>query len=117
MKKEEAKFVELKNKFPHLDKFAEKKDMHKILIEKYDGKVPKSFEALESLPAVGHITASVVMSQAFGVAAFPVDTHIHRLMFRWGLSKGKSVKKTEEDAGKQFSKTIIRFLQRFKRFI
>ena len=80
--------------------------LSKILIEKYDGKVPKSFEALESLPAVGHKTASVVMSQAFGVAAFPVDTHIHRLMFRWGLSKGKSVKKTEEDAKRLFPKKL-----------
>ena len=67
--------------------------LSKILIEKYDGKVPKSFEDLESLPAVGHKTASVVMSQAFGIPAFPVDTHIHRLMYRWGLSNGKSVKK------------------------
>jgi len=80
--------------------------LSKILIEKYDGKVPKSFEALESLPAVGHKTASVVMSQAFGVAAFPVDTHIHRLMFRWGLSNGKSVKKTEEDAKRLFPKKL-----------
>lgn len=69
-----------------------------ILIEKYDGKVPQSFEALESLPAVGHKTASVVMSQAFGVPAFPVDTHIHRLMYRWNLSDGKNVVQTEKDA-------------------
>jgi endonuclease-3 len=61
-----------------------------ILIEKHDGKVPQSFEALEALPAVGHKTASVVMSQAFGVPAFPVDTHIHRLMYRWNLSMGKT---------------------------
>jgi endonuclease-3 len=65
-----------------------------IIIEKHQGKVPKSFEALEALPAVGHKTASVVMSQAFGVPAFPVDTHIHRLMYRWNLSNGKSVVQT-----------------------
>jgi len=69
-----------------------------ILIDKHNGEVPQSFEALEELPAVGHKTASVVMSQAFGVPAFPVDTHIHRLMYRWGLSDGKSVDKTEKDA-------------------
>lgn len=72
--------------------------LSEILIEKYDGKVPQSFEALESLPAVGHKTASVVMSQAFGVPAFPVDTHIHRLMYRWNLSDGKNVVQTEKDA-------------------
>ena len=59
---------------------------HKFLIEKYNGKVPASFEALEALPAVGHKTASVVMSQAFNIPAFPVDTHIHRLMYRWGFT-------------------------------
>ncbi len=69
-----------------------------ILIDKYDGVVPQSFEILESLPSVGHKTASVVMSQAFGVPAFPVDTHIHRLMYRWGLSSGKNVVQTEKDA-------------------
>jgi endonuclease-3 len=68
-----------------------------ILIDKYGGKVPDSFEALESLPAVGHKTASVVMTQWFGVPAFPVDTHIHRLAYRWGLSTGKSVEQTEHD--------------------
>lgn len=72
--------------------------LSQILIEQYDGKVPQSFGALEALPAVGHKTASVVMSQAFGVPAFPVDTHIHRLMYRWGLSDGKNVVQTEKDA-------------------
>ena len=80
--------------------------LSKILIDKYDGKVPKTFEALESLPAVGHKTASVVLSQAFGIPTFPVDTHIHRLMFRWGLSSGKNVKKTEEDAKRLFPKKL-----------
>jgi endonuclease-3 len=75
-----------------------------ILINEHQGKVPKSFEALEALPAVGHKTASVVMSQAFGVPAFPVDTHIHRLMYRWGLSNGKSVVQTERDAKRLFPK-------------
>ena len=78
----------------------------KILIEKHDGKVPKNLKDLEELPAVGHKTASVVISQAFGIPAFPVDTHIHRLMFRWGLSTGKSVKKTEEDAKRIFPKNL-----------
>lgn len=78
--------------------------LSQILIEKYDGQVPQSFEALESLPAVGHKTASVVMSQAFGVPAFPVDTHIHRLMYRWGLSDGKNVVQTEKDAKALFPK-------------
>jgi endonuclease-3 len=72
--------------------------LSKILIEEHNGAVPQSFEALERLPAVGHKTASVVMSQAFGVPAFPVDTHIHRLMYRWNLSNGKSVQQTEKDA-------------------
>ena len=80
--------------------------LSKILIDKYDGKVPKTFEALESLPAVGHKTASVVLSQAFEIPTFPVDTHIHRLMFRWGLSNGKNVKKTEEDAKRLFPKKL-----------
>lgn len=71
--------------------------LSKILVEKWAGKVPDSFEALEALPGVGHKTASVVMSQAFGVPAFPVDTHIHRLAWRWGLSNGKSVEQTERD--------------------
>ncbi len=72
-------------------------DLSHILLDKYEGEVPKSFEALESLPGVGHKTASVVMSQAFHQPAFPVDTHIHRLAKRWGLSSGKSVKQTEKD--------------------
>lgn len=77
-----------------------------ILLEKHKGEVPQSFEALEALPAVGHKTASVVMSQAFGVPAFPVDTHIHRLLYRWGLSNGKSVAQTEKDAKRLFPKTL-----------
>lgn len=80
--------------------------LSKILIEKYEGVVPQSFEALESFPAVGHKTASVVMSQAFGVAAFPVDTHIHRLMYRWNLSNGKSVQQTEKDAKRLFPESV-----------
>lgn len=76
--------------------------LSQILIDKYKGEVPQDFEALESLPAVGHKTASVVMSQAFGVPAFPVDTHIHRLMYRWNLSNGKSVQQTEKDAKRLF---------------
>lgn len=80
--------------------------LSKILVEQYEGKVPQSFEALESLPAVGHKTASVVMSQAFGVPAFPVDTHIHRLLFRWNLSTGKNVQQTEKDAKRLFPKDL-----------
>lgn len=71
--------------------------LSKILLEKYNGQVPSSFEALEELPGVGHKTASVVMTQWFGKPAFPVDTHIHRLAHRWGLSNGKSVEQTERD--------------------
>jgi len=71
--------------------------LSKILVEKYNGQVPSSFEELEELPAVGHKTASVVMTQWFGQPAFPVDTHIHRLAYRWGLSVGKSVEQTEKD--------------------
>jgi len=77
-------------------------NLSKRLIDEFGGEVPESFEALESLPGVGHEAASVVMSQAFGVPAFPVDTHIHRLMYRWGLSNGKSVEQTERDAKKLF---------------
>ncbi|WP_456378317.1 endonuclease III domain-containing protein [Lutibacter sp.] len=80
--------------------------LSKILIEKHNGKVPQSFEYLEELPAVGHKTASVVMSQAFGVPAFPVDTHIHRLMYRWNLSNGKNVIQTEKDAKRLFPKEL-----------
>lgn len=79
-------------------------ELSKILIEKYKGEVPHSFEELEELPGVGHKTASVVMSQAFNEAAFPVDTHIHRCAKRWGLSKGKNVKQTEADLKKIFAK-------------
>jgi endonuclease-3 len=76
--------------------------LSQILVEKYNGIVPQSFEALETLPGVGHKTASVVMSQAFGFAAFPVDTHIHRLLTRWGITSGKNVVQTELDAKKMF---------------
>ena len=77
-----------------------------ILVEKYKGEVPDSYEDLESLPGVGHKTASVVMSQAFGHPAFPVDTHIHRLMTRWKLTNGKSVEQTEKDAKRLFPEAI-----------
>ncbi len=80
--------------------------LSEILIEKYDGKVPTSFEALESLPSVGHKTASVVMSQAFGIPAFPVDTHIHRLLYRWNLSNGKNVVQSEKDAKRLFPEKL-----------
>lgn len=76
--------------------------LSKILVEKFNSEVPASFEELESLPGVGHKTASVVMSQAFGVPAFPVDTHIHRLMQRWKLTDGKNVEQTEKDAKRLF---------------
>ena len=77
-----------------------------IIIDQHDGKVPQSFEALEALPAVGHKTASVVMAQAFGVPAFPVDTHIHRLMYRWNLTNGKNVVQTEKDAKRLFPEAL-----------
>ncbi|MCB0509131.1 MAG: endonuclease III [Chitinophagales bacterium] len=80
--------------------------LSQILVEKFDGKVPNSFEELEKLPGVGHKTASVVMSQGFGVPAFPVDTHIHRLMYRWTLSNGKNVVQTEKDAKRLFPKEL-----------
>lgn len=80
--------------------------LSRILIEKYNGEVPADMAALEELPAVGHKTASVVMAQAFNVPAFPVDTHIHRLMYRWNLSKGKNVVETEKDAKRLFPKDL-----------
>ncbi|MDR3273474.1 MAG: endonuclease III [Flavobacteriaceae bacterium] len=81
-------------------------NLAKILVEKYNGEVPSTYEELEALPGVGHKTASVVMSQGFGEPAFPVDTHIHRLMKLWGLSEGKNVKQTEKDAKRLFSKEL-----------
>lgn len=80
--------------------------LSQILIEKYDGLVPDQIELLEELPAVGHKTASVVMSQAFGIPSFPVDTHIHRLMYRWNLSSGKNVVQTEKDAKRLFPESL-----------
>ena len=81
-------------------------ELSHILINEHNGQVPASFEALEALPAVGHKTASVVMAQAFNVPAFPVDTHIHRLMYRWGLTNGKNVVQTEKDAKRLFPKDL-----------
>ncbi len=84
---------------------AKSKAIHRLsemILETHNGEVPQTFEDLELLPGVGHKTASVVMSQAFGVPAFPVDTHIHRLMYRWGLTNGKNVTQTEKDAKKLF---------------
>jgi len=80
--------------------------LSEILLEKHNGEVPDNFEDLEALPGVGHKTASVVLAQAFGVATFPVDTHIHRLMYRWGLTDGKNVVQTENDAKKLFPKAL-----------
>ena len=80
--------------------------LSKIIIEKHNGKVPSNFVDLEELPSVGHKTASVVMSQAFGFPAFPVDTHIHRMMYRWGLSSGKNVITTEKDAKRLFPEDL-----------
>ncbi len=77
-----------------------------ILIDQHEGKVPQSFEALEALPAVGHKTASVVMAQAFNAPAFPVDTHIHRLLYRWNLTNGKNVTQTEKDAKRLFPEAL-----------
>ena len=77
-----------------------------ILIDKHNGKVPKTYKDLEELPAVGHKTAAVVLSQAFGIPAFPVDTHIHRLMYRWNLTNGKNVVQTEKDAKRLFPKEL-----------
>lgn len=81
-------------------------ELSQILVEKYGGVVPQDWEALEALPGVGHKTASVVMSQGFGVPAFPVDTHIHRLAWRWGLSSGKSVEQTERDLKALFPENL-----------
>lgn len=81
-------------------------DLSHIILNEHNGEVPQSFEALEKLPGVGHKTASVVMSQAFGVPAFPVDTHIHRLMIRWGLTSDKNVKETKRDAKKLFPEEL-----------
>ena len=80
--------------------------LSEIIIDKYDGKVPCTYQELEALPSVGHKTAAVVMAQAFGIATFPVDTHIHRLMFRWGLTNGKNVVQTERDAKRLFPKLL-----------
>jgi endonuclease-3 len=80
--------------------------LSQIILNKHDGQVPSTFEELEALPGVGHKTASVVMSQAFGHPAFPVDTHIHRLMYRWGLTTGKNVVQTEKDAKQLFPKDL-----------
>ena len=82
------------------------KKTSRLLIEKHHGKVPKTFEELEELPGVGHKTASVIMSQAYGQPAFPVDTHIHRLAFRWKLSNGKNVQSTEKDLKRKFDKRL-----------
>jgi len=81
-------------------------DLSHIIINEHNGEVPQSFEALERMPGVGHKTASVVMSQAFGVPAFPVDTHIHRLLTRWGVTSGKNVVETEKDAKKLFPRAL-----------
>ena len=88
------------NKAKNLKKMAE------LLVERHNGEVPKTFEELEALPGVGHKTASVVMSQAFGVPAFPVDTHIHRLMKQWKLTSGKNVVETENDAKRLFPREV-----------
>jgi endonuclease-3 len=80
--------------------------LSKILIDKHEGKVPQDIQLLEELPSVGHKTASVLISQAFGIPAFPVDTHIHRLMYRWGFSSGKNVVQTEKDAKRLFPKEL-----------
>lgn len=80
--------------------------LSKMLVEKYDGIVPKELALLEEFPAVGHKTASVVVSQAFGIPAFPVDTHIHRLMYRWGFTNGKNVVQTEKDAKRLFPRDL-----------
>lgn len=81
-------------------------ELSQILIDKYNGEIPHTIEQLEELPGVGHKTASVVVAQAFGIPAFPVDTHIHRLLIRWGITKGKNVVETEKDAKKVFPKEL-----------
>lgn len=81
-------------------------ELSRIIVEEHGGEVPQSFEELEKLPGVGHKTASVVMAQAFGVPAFPVDTHIHRLAFRWKLSTGKNVERTEKDCKRLFPREL-----------
>ncbi len=81
-------------------------DLSHLLLQNHQGEVPANFEALEALPGVGHKTASVVMAQAFGVPAFPVDTHIHRLLTRWGITSGKNVEQTEKDAKQLFPKEL-----------
>ena len=80
--------------------------LSQMMIEHHNGEVPQSFEDLEKFPAVGHKTAGVVMSQAFGVPAFPVDTHIHRLLYRWGFTNGKNVQQTEKDAKRLFPEEV-----------
>ncbi len=81
-------------------------ELTRIILEKHQGQVPQNFKALEALPSVGHKTASVVLAQAFGVSTFPVDTHIHRLLYRWGITNGKNVTQTEKDAKKIFTKYL-----------
>ncbi|MEX2379941.1 MAG: endonuclease III [Vicingaceae bacterium] len=81
-------------------------ELSQIICDKFNGKVPENFKDLESLPGVGHKTASVVMAQAFNYPAFPVDTHIHRLIYRWGLSNGKNVEQTEKDCKRLFPKKL-----------
>ncbi len=85
-------------------------DLSKILVKKYNGNVPNTFTELEEMPGVGHKTASVVMSQAFGFSAFPVDTHIHRLAYRWNLSSGKNVEQTEKDLKRIFPEHLWNIL-------
>tara|TARA_B100001057_G_scaffold275834_1_gene276121 strand:- start:521 stop:1168 length:648 start_codon:yes stop_codon:yes gene_type:complete len=80
--------------------------LSEILLDKHNGKVPRTYQELEALPAVGHKTAAVVMAQAFGIPTFPVDTHIHRLMYRWGFTNGKNVIQTERDAKRLFPKSL-----------
>ena len=95
--KERIKYIGLSN-----NKAKNLKQLSAIIAEKHHGIVPNTYEDLEALPGVGHKTASVVMSQAFGIPAFPVDTHIHRLAYRWGLSNGKNVEQTEKDLKRLF---------------